>query len=209
MRIAGTSGTEARTPSIRFSLAANKVRMRAEGVTERLGDLFLTCTRTTEASRYGPFFFNVFVYLNTSIPSRLMKRDDGDPPSCHSILFGVATPQATTFVRGIMLHSNCILFSSVRVDDMKQGESRSFQMTGIYANANALQAPGPVVATIAVSGAPVENDTQIVGIIESGLEFELRSADASEKVNRGSVAVQSKTLDRQKIATLRFTERFP
>jgi hypothetical protein len=107
---------------------------------------------------------------------------------------GVAAAVGTTRANGYrgIVSGNQVQFIGVPVDAPGTVNHRVFRITNIRANASGISAgpsgtPGTIQALISASGStsvPINNPTQVVGYVQSGLTFTLRSrSDISSTPN--------------------------
>ena len=155
-------------------------QLRAEGLTELIGDIVLTCSGgTPTAAGKSIAQANVSVYLNTNVTSRILSNgaseallllDEPGSPSnpvqelCPNISGCVVagnggsgepfngSPSRPNIFQGVV-SANSVTFQGVPVDAPGAG-SRIYRLTNIRANASALagSVAGQIVANVSVSG---------------------------------------------------------
>jgi hypothetical protein len=160
--------------------AAVPPTLRAEGLTELVGDIVLTCTggTSTPAGTTVPQA-NFQVFLNTQVTSRLFSGSLSeaimtiDEPTaaqvvactgtCGAIGAGPGAPNQTEFKNGSnsnvfqgTVAGNSVIFTGIPVDPPGTTGQRIFRITNVRANANAVSAPG-------ANGIP----GQIIGLISA------------------------------------------
>ena len=210
-------------------------------MTELVGDIVLNCTGgTPTAQKVNLSQADITVVLNTAVTSPLLNEPDpsSDPlllvdepntfanPSaltaCGS--FSGCTYNSTTAgplpnVFQGAVSANSVTFFGVPINPPGAAGSRIYRITNIRANASAMAAgpsgvPSQVVASIAVGGStavPVSNPSQIVGLVQPGLNFTVRdstndhSVTASDITLKQCVSIKKDTL----YALLQFSEGFP
>ncbi len=160
--------------------------LRAEGMTELVGDVVLNCTGGNPAQ---PFLANFQIYLNTNITSRLLSSGGGasealiliDEPTTPTL-----TGTAPNAFRGVKASGeNSIVWLGVPFTPPGTA-TRIVRITNVRANASQLLPPGSasqlippqVIMYISISGStaiPVNNPQQVVGYVQTGLTFDLRN----------------------------------
>jgi hypothetical protein len=207
-------------------------QLRSEGLTELTGDIVLNCS----GGIAGPTVqqANVTVFLNTTVTSRLLGSSSEamlliDQPGPGTVTAGTtcdpgasgtgavcATVPGLNAIRGIV-SGNSVVFLGVPVIPPATGGTRVYRITNVRANASAISAgasgvPGQVVASIAISGPggfPVSNPIQIVGFVQSGLDFAVLDAAGSDLSSSEIIRQQCVSISRTTpFAQLRFRERF-
>jgi hypothetical protein len=206
--------------------------VRAEGYTELVGDIVITCTGGNPAA---PFFANFQLFLNTNITSRLIgsnqseallmidepgvtRTDVNGQPSTTTTPFCVAAannnslqtacnPLTTTETyqqlyntvfyasrvqEGTGARENAIVWPGVPVVPPGTNRTRTFRITNVRANAAGLGAsqtliPTQIVAFVSVTPPgtlPIDNPQQVVGYVQQGLLFAVRSrSDGGSSIN--------------------------
>lgn len=153
--------------------------VRAEGLSELVADLVVTCTGGNPGAAFTATFT---LFFNTNVTSRsangvetdaLLLVDDG----------GLVQPQQGTpaIYRALKgTSANALVFSNVSVTPPGQNATRTFRFTNVRVNAAGLglsptQVPTQVVSFVSVSPPgwlPVDNPQQVVGFIQQGLVFD-------------------------------------
>jgi hypothetical protein len=148
--------------------------VRAEGFTELVGDLVLTCTGGTAGL---PTVTNVQVFLNTNITSRRLSASDTEA------LLVVDEAGSPVIYRGqpALGLENAIVWQGVSIIAPGAGQ-RIIRITNLRANATMIGVssliPGQIVAFLSFSPSQsvlVDNPQQIVGYVQAGLRFDLRN----------------------------------
>ena len=215
------------SPLICFTNAAVPPTIRAEGLTELVGDVVLTCTGGDPRQ---PFVANFTIYLNTSITSRLLS-SGSDESEALLLVDEPVTPIVNTNVfRGKQASSgNSVVWLGVPITPPGLS-TRVIRITNIRVNASQLPPPGSesqlipaqVMMLISISGGasvPLNNPTQVVGFVQTGLTFDVRRCDNTGSANANTLnqcTDQNKdnfngtysTVGTSQLA-LRFTENFP
>ena len=155
--------------------------LRAEGLTELLGDIVLNCTGGDPAV---PVIANFQVFLNTNMTSRLI----ADPYVEAMLMIDEPAPAAqvlgTNVYSGRKVGDNSVAWLGIPVIPPGSVGTRVVRMTGIRGNANQLGVasgliPTQVFAFISISGStsvPLNNPQQTVGFIQNGLSFSVRDS---------------------------------
>jgi len=193
--------------------------VRAEGYTELVGDIVITCTGGNPAA---PFFANFQLFLNTNITSRLLSSsqseallmiDEPGLPRATGRATGfcvaaagansVATADANCIAQagdtfqsgfntvfyaqrvqeGVGARENALVWAGVPVVPPGSNRTRTFRITNVRANAAGLGAsqtliPTQIVAFVSVTPPgtlPIDNPQQVVGYVQQGLIFAVRS----------------------------------
>ena len=203
--------------------------VRAEGYTELVGDLVITCTGGNPAA---PFFANFQLFLNTNITSRLLGANNqseallmidepGLPraagrPTGFCVAGAGANSVATTdpaciaqagdtfqtgfntvfyaqrVQEGVGARENALVWAGVPVVPPGTNNTRTFRITNVRANAAGLGAsqtliPTQIVAFVSVTPPgtlPIDNPQQVVGYVQQGLIFAVRSrTDGGSSIN--------------------------
>jgi len=151
--------------------AAVPPTLRAEGLTELVGDIVLTCSggTSTPATQTIPQA-NFQIFLNTQVTSRLVNSSNqseaimtidepkaGQVVQCTSVTgcsatgAGPGVPNQTEFLGGVggndnvyegIVAGNSVIFTGIPVDPPGTTGQRVFRITNVRANANAVSAPG-------------------------------------------------------------------
>ena len=122
--------------------------VRAEGLTERIGDLLLTCTGTPG----NMFSANVKISLNTDLTNRLSSSSPG--PTVVGIVFTVDSgsgPQPV-LTPPILAGPSSITYLGVPITFSSNG-GVNLDISGIRANANVLPVGLPIVASVSINNA--------------------------------------------------------
>ena len=200
---------------LRFSAVSDPVRIRNEGMTELVGDIFIHCTYDGTTTPQQPLGFGLKISFGTNVTSRSYSRSGsrpvigGDP-----VLFEVGRPSAPAFISCSKVERNLVVFDHIVLDYLQPGEKRIFRVSNIRCNASGLGSGllGPddtsihqVVAAVSITGH--EFPTQVVATLANGLRFQVMPADRSGKNGFAVHALEPMPL--QRIASLRFIEGFP
>jgi hypothetical protein len=210
--------------------------VRAEGVTELVGDIVLNCQNGTPVAADATIptaNFDVFIG-NANVTSRIISGSTtealllvdepavgamigGGAAGCGTSCLGGAATNPNVF-QGVLTGPNRVTFYGVPINPPGTTATRIFRITNIRVNANAfgvtsgLAAPNQVLAYTSISGStslPVTNlGSQIVGYVLQGLTSSLRNA-ASDDSASGLSVIQCVDLSTGSgTRTLRFTEGF-
>ena len=137
--------------------------VRAEGLTERIGDITVTCNSTPNATLTA----NFTVALNTNISNRI---------SAGGLLTGIVftidsgTGPQPVLMQPALVSQNTLVFNGVAVPFSAQGVA-TLKFADIRANANSLPANPAIMASLGVNGASLSlNASQfVVGRPQPGL----------------------------------------
>src|SRR5580704_15199181 len=149
------------------STTAGNPPVRAEGITEPLGDIFLNCSGGTPGTA---FTLNFSVMLNVAITNRISTTNATDV----SLTIDSGSGAVATSVPGILQSSSAVSFNGVMFTVPSTGVV-NFHLSNLRGNVSQLGigVQRPVLATISITGVPsavVTNTTQLsVGIPASGL----------------------------------------
>jgi hypothetical protein len=188
---------------LRFAVMAEPVRVRSEGMTELLGDIFLRCTFSADHRTAGPLWFSAMLFLNTSVTSRLVAAPAGTPSLSEVFIQEVGRPGVTDVYAGVV-KANSVVFGQIFLTGMLPEESRTFRITNLRCNANSVDR---VFAAISLGGLPVENDTPEVAVSSRSLRFEVRHQDGADLTK--AAPAHGEQLRPSRVARLRFEEEFP
>jgi len=157
--ILGSIGLAAAQPAI-CSTSATDTLVRAEGLTERIGDIIYSCTGTPGSA----FTVDLSVQLNTAITNRI---------STGNIVTGTiltvdsgSGPQAV-LVQPVLLPSTTLVWNVVPVAFSAQGKM-TIRMAGVRANATAIPVGAQIVALLGGS-ISIEQSVLAVGTPELSL----------------------------------------
>lgn len=168
--------------------------LRAEGLTELVGDVVLNCTGGDPTK---PFQANFQIYLNTNITSRLI---GGSSSNTEALLLidDPATPVKNTnaFLGVKGAGENSIVWLGVPFTPPGTN-TRVIRITNVRANASGLLPPGSttslippqVVMYLSISGStaiPVNNPQQVVGYVQTGLNFNVRDCNNKNTLTKTS-----------------------
>lgn len=200
-------------PQLAVVVTTNTLTVRAEGLTERVGDIFLTCTYLGDhpPEPYS-LWLTVVICFATIVTSRLTPTID-DIPTSDATLLKVDGPFTKTILHGVV-RSNSVLFHSLDLNDMKPNEKRIFQISNIRANAAVLASPTgsglptPILGRVVLYGSILAQSVHSLGEVRRGLCFEVRDPSSSSTSTHVFVAPRSVDLPLRQIATLRFSEGF-
>jgi len=206
----------AQTPGAPLQCTANSgvpPVLRAEGLTELVGDLVLTCT----GGNAGAAFYATFtLYFNTNVTSRSVNGVETD-----ALLLvdegGLGQyPQGTTPTPAMQralkgAGANQLVWSNVLVTPPGQNATRTFRFTNIRVHAAGLGlgpalTPTQVVSFVSISPVgflPVDNPQQILGFIQQGMVFDTTSCAGTSPLTTsasGSCSGQNNAGDRNLIA---------
>lgn len=149
--------------------------VRAEGITELVGDLVLNCSGTAGVVPAAGITANVQIFLNTNVTSRLVGAGTEALLILNETTAGAATYQGT------LAGSNSIVWLGVPI--LGAGSTSSIvRITNVRANASGVTSinpnlpssliPAQIVAFISITGStsvPVNNPQQIIAFAQQGL----------------------------------------
>jgi hypothetical protein len=180
--------------------------VRAEGLTELVGDVIITCTGGTATTFGSPIpQVNIQIFLNTNVTSRLQADplteallliDDPQPgnqflcagtcPATAGTGTGGGTGQLRNIYQGRLAAANSIVWLGVPIDPPGTvSTSRTYRLTNVRANANQLGVSSTLIPqqiTMFISATPptslpINNPTQTVAFVQVGLiDLAVRSA---------------------------------
>jgi hypothetical protein len=198
------------TPMLAYSFSIKPIVLRSEGITELIGNGFLSCKYNSPVPPERPLWFSAVLSFTTQVTSRL------DQSSGHAFgepfVMEIGRPGAeTVFVKGTV-SGNQVAFGQVHLRDLQPFETRIFQIGNIRCNASGVGGGSrgddwKLIANVSVSGAPVGNDTPVIGMIRKGFDVLVQPEDSTGvSVNcHGGISELSQLF---KVATLRFIEGF-
>ena len=158
---------------LRFAVTAQPARVRAEGYSELVGDIFVKCTYAADApSSHVPLWTSFVAFFNTLVTSRLSGLPDMNVVS-ETILIEVGRPGVSKVNYGVV-SGNTVSFDRVELTGMQPGETRTFRITNIRCNATL--GAHPISASVVVAGR-VEVFFAEVGIPTPALSFAARSEE--------------------------------
>jgi uncharacterized protein (TIGR03437 family) len=145
------------------STTAAPVIMRAEGLTERIGDILYTCTGAPGSS----LTVNLAVQLNTEITNRLSSGNTVTEPAL-TVNNGFG-PQTVT-VQPVLYSPNNLIWNGVPLQYSAQG-TLTIDISGIRANATGFPVGAQIVAQLSMSAGSllITQSSLVVGAIELGL----------------------------------------
>lgn len=137
--------------------------VRAEGITERVGDIQLSCTGAPNGTLTGNFTF----ILSATVTNRLSSGN-----TLTGIVFTIDSgsgPQPV-LVQPTMVNQNSLVFDGVPVTFSAQGTANLI-IAGIRVNATQVAIQTPITAAIAINAAgfPITTSPLVVGTPERGL----------------------------------------
>ena len=174
--------------------------VRAEGITELVGDIVLNCSGSTGVVPASGIIANVQIFLNTNVTSRLIPALGTNILESLLILNeGVPTVSAANpFFPGTLAGANSVVWLGVPI--LAPGSTSSIiRITNVRANASAVSSinpnlpssliPAQIVAFISITGStsvPVNNPQQIVAFAQQGLVSSMTSANYKQCVTATS-----------------------
>ena len=201
------SGSYPLFPPLAVAVTTNALTVRAEGLTERVGDIFLTCTYLGDSLPIPySLWLTVIISFGTVVTSRLTPTID-EIRTSDATLLKVDGPFTKPVLHGIV-YANCVIFHSLDLNDMKPNEKRTFQITNIRANASILRAPQMMYGSVYLNGAILARTLHSLAKVRRGLCFEVRDASSFSTLADVFAAPQSVDLPLRQIVTLRFSEGF-
>jgi len=155
-------GALAAQPTVCSTTSAPLI-LRAEGLTERIGDILYTCTGPAGSQ----LTVNLSVQLNTGITNRLSSGNTVTGPAL--TVDNGSGPQAVT-VQPALLTQNNLIWNGVQMTYSAQG-TLTIKIAGVRANAAALGVGGQVVAQLSMSSGSllITQSSLVVGATELGL----------------------------------------
>lgn len=158
--------------------------VRAEGITELVGDLVLNCSGTVGIVPAGGIVANVQIFLNTNVTSRIT---DTTSSTLEALLMLNEDPN--TAIQGQLAGANSVVWLGVPV--LGAGSTSSIiRITNVRANASGVTSinpslpssliPAQIVAFISITGStsvPVNNPQQIVAFAQQGLVSSVTAAN--------------------------------
>lgn len=201
--IAAAAGIAAAQPSV-CSTTAAPVILRAEGLTERIGDILYTCTGAPGAA----LTVNLSVQLNTGITNRL---STGNTVTGTAVTLGGSGPPSVT-VQPILQSSNNLIWNGVPLQYSAQG-TLTIDIAGIRANATGVPVGGQIVAQLSMSAGSllITQSSLVVGATELGLyasySSQLICAQNGSPLP-GSIGFANLILDGTAFASTRITEGY-
>ena len=163
------------------TVSAEPVTVRAEGISEKLGDIVLSFSGgTPQLPGENPMFLTIQVYLNVNLTSRL--RDD----SLADVFLVPEQPrftalEAPTLRPGTPLRPNSVIFYAVPIFTPGVLGALRLRIVALRGNANQLGVSGTLIesqitASVSVSSpgsgpVPVYDPTHVVAKVRSGLSF--------------------------------------
>lgn len=159
---AAAASLMAAQPNVCTTTAA-PVIMRAEGLTERIGDILYTCSGAPSSQ----LTVNLSVQLNTGITNRLSSGNTVTGPVL--TVDNGSGPQAVT-VQPILQSPNNLIWNGVPLQYSAQGKL-TIDIAYIRANATGLPAGGQIVAQLSMSSGSllITQSSLVVGAAELGL----------------------------------------
>ena len=194
--LAGTASAQVGPALTCTSNAGVPPIVRAEGLTELVGDVVLNCTGGVAGTTFN---VNWQIFLNTNVTSRLVGGSSsqteallmldeltstGGVPCLSGSSSCTATPN--TF-RGAKAQDNSLVWLGVPFVAPGSG-TRIIRITNVRANANQIGAsstlvPSQIVMYISASGStsvPINNPQQTVAFIQPGILFDIRNCNNSD-----------------------------
>jgi uncharacterized protein (TIGR03437 family) len=155
-------GVVAAQPTVCSTTSAPLI-LRAEGLTERIGDILYTCSGPASSQ----LTVNLSVQLNTGITNRLSSGNTVTGPVL--TVDNGSGPQAVT-VQPMLLTQNNLIWNGVPMTYSAQG-ALTIKIAGVRANATALAVGGQVVAQLSMSSGSllITQSSLVVGATEVGL----------------------------------------
>ncbi len=209
------AGRPEERPPLRFSVFSDPVRVRGEGTTELVGDIFLECTYDGPTAPSQPLGFSLKISVGTNITSRSYSSSSRPSIGGDPVLLEVGRAGAPAFLFCTSVKANKAAFDHIQLDYIQPGEKRVFRVTNIRCNASGLgwgvpveagfESAPQILAAISISGAGVT--THVLATIDRGLKFQVIPSDRSGAA--GFAAYRSQSLPAQRIASIRFIEGFP
>lgn len=202
--MAGSIGILAAQPNV-CSTTAAPVIVRAEGLTESIGDILYTCSGAPGSS----LSVNLSVQLNTGITNRLSSGNTVTGPVL--TVNNGSGPQAVT-VQPVLYSQNNLIWNGVTLTYSAQG-SLTIDIAYIRANAAGLPVGSQIVAQLSMSSGSllITQSSLVVGATELGLyagnSGQLVCAQNGSPLP-GTIGFASLILDGTAFASTRLTEGY-
>ena len=202
--ILGSIGLVAAQPNACSTTSATTI-VRAEGLTERIGDIVFNCTGVPSTT----LSVNLSVQMNTGITNRI---------SAGSVLTGIiftvdngSGPQAVT-VQPLLLTPSTLVWNGVTLTYSAQGVL-TIRIADIRVNANQIGQGGQVVATLGSNGSILITQSQlVVGVPRTslyvGYSADLICAQYGSPLPANSIGFASLILGGTSFTSTRVTEAF-
>lgn len=150
-------------------------QVRAEGLTELVGDMTLTCTGGVAAQSLTA---NLAIVANTNITSKILSNDRSEA------LLTIGHPPYTpaTLYQGQMSGNNSVVFSGVSITMPGPKVTLTLTFRNVRVNAMMLGVGSPVIMLVTIAGpypVSISNPQQTVAMTQTGLSFEVRKTDDS------------------------------
>jgi uncharacterized protein (TIGR03437 family) len=154
-------GVLAAQPNACSTSAANPI-VRAEGLTERIGDIVYTCTGAPNAM----FTMDLSIELNTSITNRI---SSGNIITGTLLTIDSGSGPQPALVQPVLLSQNTLAWNGVPLTYSPQG-TLTIRIADVRANASGIFVGGQIVATLSMSGSLLENQAVVVaGVTQTSL----------------------------------------
>jgi hypothetical protein len=160
--------------------------VRAEGITELVGDIVLTCTGGTAGEARS---VNLQIFLNANITSRILSNDETEALLIvdENVVSGsdsVATTPAIYRGRRVTNSENAVVWPGIPIIAPGAGQ-RTLRFTNIRGNAAGLGSsatliPTQIVAFLSASPSQslaIDNPQQVVAYVQRGLVQDLRTCN--------------------------------
>ncbi len=202
--ILGSIGLVAAQPNACSTTSATTI-VRAEGLTERIGDIVFNCTGVPSTT----LSVNLSVQMNTGIINRI---------SAGSVVTGIiftvdngSGPQAVT-VQPLLLTPSTLVWNGVTLTYSAQGVL-TIRIADIRVNANQIGQGGQVVATLGSNGSILITQSQlVVGVPRTslyvGYSADLICAQYGSPLPANSIGFASLILGGTSFTSTRVTEAF-
>jgi hypothetical protein len=156
--------------------------VRAEGLTELVGDASLNCSGVTPG---GTYTTNLQVFLNAPFTSRILDSASGRTEALLTSPDAALTPAVPALtVLGIRVQDNAVAWPGVTITPT--GTTFVLRMTNIRVNAQAVGAsgtafPSQIFALISASALSITSSPQqIVAFVNTGMTFNTRRCDGTD-----------------------------
>jgi hypothetical protein len=183
-------------------LPVRPARIRSEGHTELLANLYLQCRYEAAVVPAEPLWFSVIVFFSAPVTSRIHR---GYAPYAGPRLLEIGRTTATE-VHATGVSGNIVVFGPIWLTDITPHEVRTFQISNIRCSALGI-GEDDLSASVMINGASVQNGSQVVAKGATGLRFQLRDPAGVSEFS-GFTIHEFTGLQLSRIATLRFTEGF-
>jgi hypothetical protein len=184
--------------------------IRAEGLTETVGDIIITCTGGTPVTSGNYPTVNLSIFMSTSVTSRILVVAnpslietlllvDDPPPASQIPCLGTVCTNADNVHQGRLVQFNSVEFRNVPLNPPGAGAQHKLVIKNLRVNAAQLPANSQVIAFLNLTGtnvAPLTGAQQTVGNVRTSLSMDVRTISDTLLVNAPTyVACTGNNLD--------------